>query len=666
MKNLENRKFFTSSLIYFLGHSAVFYLSTSKRNDEKKTEIDITTSELKMFFDYSLDMLVLIGFDGCFKQVSPSFERILGWKKEEVVSKPFLDFVHPDDYKSSSVEAKAHETGKAVYQFENRYRRKDGSYRWISWNSHSLSEKQIVVSIGRDITERKQAEEALRKSEEQYSSLFSHMTSGFAYCKMIFDEQRAPVDFVYLQINDAFERITGLKREVVVGRKVTEAIPGIKESTPELFTIYGRVAETGRGEKFDIFFKPLNIWLSISVYSPEKSYFAAVFEDITEHKKAEAAQKASQDHLKMAQRMAHLGSWEFYVKEDEALWSDELFRIFNLEPQRYGPNTENYRKFIHPDDDKAVNQTMTKLLSEGQVGDIVSFDYRVILSDATQHTLHTDRMIAEVNEAGKVSKIIGIEQDITERKLTEQKLEKYSKHLEELVEERTKQLRNTERLAAIGATAGMVGHDIRNPLQAITNDLYLVQQKLNETPPCESQDITESLTSINENIAYINKIVSDLQDYTRKITLNLTDVKLKDVFLSVLKNVPSTVLTQVNVDEHFMIKIDETYLRRIIINLVTNAIQAMPNGGKLTLEAVKQQDNAIISVIDTGVGISEQAKPNIFKPLFTTKAKGQGLGLAVVKRLVEALGGNVTFESQEGKGTTFTVRLHMRTEQPKI
>jgi PAS domain-containing protein len=139
----------------------------------------------------------------------------------------------------------------------------------------------------------------------------------------------------------------------------------------------------------------------------------------------------------MAQRIAHLGNWEFNVKKDEALWSEELFHIFGIEPQRYGPNTENYRKFIHPDDDKAVNQIMIKLFSEGQIGDIVSFDYRISLSDAKQLTLHTERMIAEVDEAGKPSKIIGIEQDITERKLTEEKLEKYSKHLEELVEERT-------------------------------------------------------------------------------------------------------------------------------------------------------------------------------------------------------------------------------------
>ena len=138
-----------------------------------------------------------------------------------------------------------------------------------------------------DITERKKAEQELKKSEKDYSSLFANMIDGFAFCQMIFDDAGKPIDFVYLQVNDAFEKITGLKRELIIGKKISQAIPEIKKTNPELFEIYGRVALTGQKEKFEHMLKPLNLWLDVSVYSPNKGYFAAVLEDITERKKAE-------------------------------------------------------------------------------------------------------------------------------------------------------------------------------------------------------------------------------------------------------------------------------------------------------------------------------------------------------------------------------------------
>ncbi len=217
--------------------------------------------------------------------------------------------------------------------------------------------------------------------------------------------------------------------------------------------------------------------------------------------------------------------------------------------------------------------------------------------------------------------------------------------------------KKSERFVVIGQTAGMVGHDIRNPLQAITSDLYLIEDELKSNPDCTSEDIAESIASINENIAYINKIVSDLQDYTRTLVLNPTIVTLKDLFSNIPTSIPPNIETQIDVPESLTIKTDATYLRRILTNLVINAVQAMPTGGKITLSAAAQAGRMLISVTDTGVGIPEEIKPNLFKPMFTTKAKGQGLGLAVVKRLVEALGGSISVESQVGKGSKFTISL---------
>jgi PAS domain S-box-containing protein len=150
-------------------------------------------------------------------------------------------------------------------------------------------------AMDRAEAERKRAEEALLKSEQHYRSLFENMLDGFAYCKMFFDDSGHPVDFVYLEINSAFERLTGL--ENVVGKKITEIIPGIKESYPEVFEIYGRVALTGKPEKIEIDFKPLEAWFSISVYSTEREYFVAVFDNITERKRAEGELKKRTEEL---------------------------------------------------------------------------------------------------------------------------------------------------------------------------------------------------------------------------------------------------------------------------------------------------------------------------------------------------------------------------------
>ena len=136
-----------------------------------------------------------------------------------------------------------------------------------------------------DISALKQAEEALKESERRYHSLFETMSEGFAYCKMLFDRHGHPVDFIYLDVNSSFGKLTGM--ENIVGKKVTEALPGIKEVHPELFEIYGRVALTGTPERFEIEFKPLGMWLHVSVYSTEREYFVAVFDDITQRKRAE-------------------------------------------------------------------------------------------------------------------------------------------------------------------------------------------------------------------------------------------------------------------------------------------------------------------------------------------------------------------------------------------
>ncbi len=390
-----------------------------------------------------------------------------------------------------------------------------------------------------------------------------------------------------------------------------------------------------------------------------------IFDDVTERVKTQDALQESEDRLKMAQQIAHVGSWEYYVKLDKAIWSDELFQIFGMKPQKYGPNTAEYITHIYPDDREKINQKMEQLLFNARLLSKSDFDYRVVRRDGSIRTIHSQRMVREIGEDGKPARIVGIEQDITERKQIEQKLEGYAKDLELTVAERTKQLQNAERLAAIGQTAGMIGHDIRNPLQTITGELFLLKQEMDALPESlHKTSVQESLCAIQEQADYIGKIISDLQDFARPLKPELGDVDLEVAIPQLLSTVvvPSNISVVQQFENKVRVDADSTFLKRILVNLVTNAIQAMPDGGKLTIKAFHDNNCVNVTISDTGVGIPDEVKPKLFQPLMTTKSKGQGFGLAVVKRLIEAQGGSVGFESKLGEGTQFTIVFPKKTK----
>jgi len=228
-----------------------------------------------------------------------------------------------------------------------------------------------------------------------------------------------------------------------------------------------------------------------------------------------------------------------------------------------------------------------------------------------------------------------------------------------VVEDKTEEER-MKRWSVIGETAGMVGHDIRNPLQAIAGDIYLLREYSNSIPDSATKrEVVESLDNIESNVNYINKIVADLQDYSRSLKPIFSDFNLYDLVANILHSLSrqNNLEISLQIDPKFIIKSDRAMLRRVLSNLFINALQAMPTGGKLIVKGYRKDSNVLIEVEDSGIGIPEGFRSSLFSPLLTTKARGQGLGLAVVKRLVEALDGSIGFESEEGKGTKFIIEL---------
>jgi signal transduction histidine kinase len=251
--------------------------------------------------------------------------------------------------------------------------------------------------------------------------------------------------------------------------------------------------------------------------------------------------------------------------------------------------------------------------------------------------------------AGKPLEVIGCWTDISERKQMEEAL-----------------LRS-QRLATIGEAAAMVGHDLRNPLQAIITGVYLGRKGYESLPPeyakvAEEYGLVKWLSLVEGEIEYMDKIVSDLQDYAVPLKPDLSQVNIAQLLKDVLSKtqIPSNVNVSVHVEEGLQLMIDRSLMKRIFSNLITNAVQAMPEGGELTVDASKSDEEALVSFHDTGVGIPQEDFSRLFNPFFTTKAKGQGLGLAVCKRLVEAHGGEITVKSKLGEGATFTIRLPHR------
>ncbi len=565
-------------------------------------------------------------------EINSAYEKQLDVRADSVLGKRATELYPSLDQTLLDFLAKVAQTGEQK-RIESYNKNAD---RYFEICGFRITKSQVGVFF-KDITARKKSEEALKQSEERFRNIFDNASMGIA----VRDLGGRIVDS-----NPAYQRITGYSREELRGKVLFEFThPEDAESEMSLM----EEVLTGKRDRYELEKRYVRkdgsvMWGHVTgslISGPNREPIIgiATVEDITERKNAV-------EELKQSERLYRT---VFDNSEDGFILLEPIydehgracdFRFLKANPA-YERQTGRKTAVVEGKTAKSVAPT----LEPGWVlivGDVAKTGKSVHYENYNQWTNKWYDAYYFPYGQGQVGILF---RDITQRK-----------NLEE-------QLKEKERLAAIGATAGMVGHDIRNPLQAMINDIYLLKSELTMMPECDTKEgVKESFDSIEKNITYINKIIADLQDYASSRNPEHSNVNFSELVGSICKavDVPANIELSVDVNGVRELKTDPMFIRRALTNLINNAIQAMPDGGKLSIACFKKKGKVEVTVTDTGVGIPDDLKPKLFTPMVTTKARGKGLGLAVVKRIVEALNGTIRFESEEGKGTVFRIELPTR------
>jgi PAS domain S-box-containing protein len=298
--------------------------------------------------------------------------------------------------------------------------------------------------------------------------------------------------------------------------------------------------------------------------------------------------------------------------------------------------------FYTPDDiaDGTPEHTLERAAAEGRVE---AEGWRV-RKDGTR--FWADVVVSAIRDSeGRLVGYAKVTRDLTERKRTEEALRSAQE-----------ELARRERLAILGQLAGGVGHELRNPLGVIKNSVYYLRMVL----PGEEERVRKHLSILEREVGNANRIVADLLEFGRAVPTARKPSDLNPLVRELLEvtSVPEPIQFRLALAPDLpRISVDPEQVKQVLANLLTNAVQAMPDGGRLTIATETGGDGVVLSVTDTGLGIAPEDMPKLFQPLFTTKAKGMGFGLALSKRLAEANGAVITVESAVGRGSRFAVRF---------
>ena len=598
--------------------------------------------------------------------------------------------LHPDDLARARVLARARALARAYlaapvpsYEQEFRLRHKDGSYRWILARGtvyyDAAGKPAHALGVHIDITEKKQAEEALRASERQQRELAEALAAERDRLAAVLES--LPVG-VWISAQDGRVVAKNKQADLIwhgdapLSSSVEEyqeyiawdAVTGEQLTTADY--PMARALRTGaptapcelRIRRFDG--SEGTVLMSAVPLRDSQGQAAGVVGinvDISERKQAEDALRASEAALRRSQAVAHIGHWAADKRRKTMTWSDEMKRILGLDATSPSGNLDEVlRLAIHPHDLERVREWRAHLRAGRGA---VSTEFRVFWPDGTTHTIWAAADEPERDDGGNVLRQTGIMQDITERKLRELEREQLSE-----------QLQRQEQMAAVGQLAAGIAHDFNNIMSVI-----LLYAELTSTALGLTDAERARVQTIVEQAQRAARMIRQILDFSRQAVYERRPLDLlpllKEETKLLRQTLPENIDVQIEyVADEYLVFADPTRMQQLVMNLALNARDAMPDGGALHVglgrvtvgpetrrpwAGMEDGNWVLIQVSDTGSGMVPELLDRIFEPFFTTKEPGggSGLGLAQVQGIVAQHEGQITVASEPGAGTIFTVYL---------
>ncbi len=599
--------------------------------------------------------------------VNDSFENFTGFSKKELVGTLFLDGnISTAESKVVMFEnLKKRLQGLPVQPYEITFTAKNGETRYVEVNAKKISYtgQPVDLVIFRDVTQRKHDETRLKEYAEKMEALVEEKVKEIKESEEKYRELTVSISDVFFALdkdlrftywNKASEKLAGIPEKDAIGKSISEVFPDPKRTNEHFFQNALRTKQTQSfltnykiGDKESFF--------ETNAY-PTITGLSVFVKDITERKKMEAEVKKQLNMLESLTENLGVG-FAIISKDYHVLWVNRFIKnnVGNAEG-KLCYSSLNTLDHICPD------CGVRKVFEDGVAKD--SHEY-------TNIGIHGNPYYVELiatplkDKDGHITAALEFVVDIAEKKHMQNKLTEYSQKLEKLVDKKTEELKQTqakllkaEKLAAIGELAGMIGHDLRNPLTGIQGAVYYLKAKHGAELGAKGK---EMLRTIDKAIVHSNKIINDLLDYSGKLTLKLTETTptslLKNALASI--TVPERIKIVDAAKGKPKIKADVESMQKVFANIITNAIDAMPSAGTLTMASKVAGDNVKIIFKDTGTGMTEETlnKLKLGFPLFTTKAKGMGFGLPISKRIIDTHGGKISIASTFGKGTCMTITL---------